>query len=324
VHEILISENVTGPAIDALAESFRVVAAPDLWRDPPRLAEAARTANAWIIRNSTQVTRPLLQAAPQLRIVARAGVGLDNIDVHAASEAGVVVTYTPEQNAVSVAELTIGLLLALARKIPAADRHVRGGGWDRHAFMGCELYGKTLGVIGFGRIGFLTAMRARALGMQVLAHDPFVSPDSVTLIESQARLVPLEELLSRSHFVSCHLPGGAKTRHALGAAAFLQMRPGAFFVNASRGEVVDEAALIDALLEGRIGGAALDVRSQEPPVIGRLEAMENVILLPHVGAFTNEAQERVIAAVCRDVAAVLSGGSAVNFVNFPQPAVRRP
>jgi phosphoglycerate dehydrogenase-like enzyme len=188
--------------------------------------------------------------------------------------------------------------------------------------MGSELHGKTLGVVGFGRIGFLTAMRARAFGMQVLAHDAFLSPDAVTLIESQAKLVPLEELLRRSHAVSCHLPGGPQTRGLFGAAAFCQMRPGALFVNASRGEVVDEAALLAALEEGRLAGAALDVRWQEPPVIGRLESMDNVILTPHIGAFTHEAQERVIAAVCRDVSAVLTGGSAVNFVNFPQP--RRP
>jgi phosphoglycerate dehydrogenase-like enzyme len=155
--------------------------------------------------------------------------------------------------------------------------------------------------------------------MRVLAHDPILSPDAVTLFESQAALIPLAELLAESHAVSCHLPGGAKTRGLFGAAAFGQMRRGAWFVNASRGEVVDEAALIEALEEGRIAGASLDVRTQEPPHAGRLETMENVILTPHIGAFTHEAQDRVIAAVCRDVTAVLSGGSAANFVNFPQP-----
>jgi D-3-phosphoglycerate dehydrogenase / 2-oxoglutarate reductase len=152
-----------------------------------------------------------------------------------------------------------------------------------------------------------------------LAHDPFLSPDAVTLFESQAALVPLDELLAQSHAVSCHLPGGPQTRGLLDAATFRQMRPGAYFMNASRGEVVDEEALLEALQAGRIAGAALDVRIQEPPLLDRLEAMENVILTPHIGAFTNEAQERVIAAVGRDVAAVLSGGSATHFVNFPSP-----
>jgi D-3-phosphoglycerate dehydrogenase len=218
-----------------------------------------------------------------------------------------------------VAELTIGLLLGLARKIPAADRHARQGGWDRQAFMGQELYGKTLGVIGFGRIGFLTAVRAHALGMRILAFDPYLSPDAVTLSATQARLVSLEDLLAQSHAVACHLPGGAGTRGLLGEPAFRQMRPGAFFINVARGEVVDEAALIAALRERRLGGAALDVRSQEPPILGVLETMDNVILMPHIGAFTDEAQERVLAAVCRDVTAVLSGGPAANFVNFARP-----
>jgi phosphoglycerate dehydrogenase-like enzyme len=185
--------------------------------------------------------------------------------------------------------------------------------------MGRELYGKTLGIIGFGRIGFLTALRARALGMQILAYDPFLSPDAVTLSATQARLVPLEDLLAQSHAIACHLPGGASTRGLIGEAAFRRMRPGAWFVNVARGEVVDEAALIQVLREGRLGGAALDVRGQEPPAPGPLETMDNVILTPHLGAFTDEAQDRVVAAVCRDVRAVLSGGEAANFVNFARP-----
>jgi D-3-phosphoglycerate dehydrogenase len=246
-------------------------------------------------------------------------VGLDNVVVAAATECGVVVTNTPEQHAVTVAELTIGLLLALARKIPAADRHAKAGQWNRPAYMGVELHGKTLGVIGFGRIGFLTAMRGKALGMRVLAYDPYLSPDAVTLAEAQARLTSLEELLADSHAVACHLPGGDSTRDLFNAAAFARMRPGSFFVNAARGEVVDETALLASLEEGRLAGAALDVRGREPPTIGRLEALDQVILTPHIGAFTHEAQERVLAAVCRDVEAVLAGGAATYFVNISRP-----
>ncbi|MBW3596133.1 MAG: hydroxyacid dehydrogenase [Planctomycetes bacterium] len=322
--DVLIAENITGPSIDALAERLTVRRVPDLHRDPDRLRDVMQEAHALIVRNATQVTGQLIRQSPQLRIIARAGVGLDNIDVKAATECGVVVTNTPEQNAVSVAELTIGLLLALARKIPAADRHAKGGGWDRQSFMGTELHRKTLGVVGFGRIGFLTAMRGRALGMQVLAYDPYLSPDTVTLAEAQARPTSLEELLAESHAVACHLPGGAQTRNLFNAAAFAQMRTGAYFVNAARGEVVEEPALVAALEEGRLAGAALDVRSEEPPRPGPLEAMDRVILTPHVGAFTEEAQQRVLAAVCRDVEAVLSGDAATYFVNCAHPRPRPP
>jgi D-3-phosphoglycerate dehydrogenase len=317
--DILISENILGAPIDALKERFDVAFEPELWKDPTALAGALAGVRAWIVRNQTKVTGDLVRAAKDLRIVARAGVGLETIDVAAVSEAGVVLSYTPSQNSISVAELTVGLLLSLARKIPAGDRHVKGGGWDRHGYTGVELFGKTLGVVGFGRIGFLTAMRARAFGMDLLAYDPYVDPDGLSVAEARPRLVELDELLAESDYVTCHLPGGQATRGLFDYERFRRMKRSAFFVNVARGEVVDEAGLIRALEEGEIAGAALDVRATEPPEAGPLGQMENVILMPHIGAFTREAQLRTLACVARDVTAVLGGEAAASYVNFSVP-----
>jgi D-3-phosphoglycerate dehydrogenase len=320
--KILISESIIGSPVDALAAEFRVVADPELWKAPEKLRAQLAETEAWIVRNQTRVTAEMIAAAPGLRVIGRAGVGLDNVEVAAASAAGIVVAWTPDQNSISVAELALGMMLALARKIPSADRHVKETGWQRNRFFGVELFGKTLGVIGMGRIGFLTAMRARALGMNVLAFDKYVSPDSAQVTEARAQLVGLDELLARSDFVSCHAPLTKETRHLFNYERFAMMKASAYFLNLARGEVVDEIGLARALSEGRIAGAALDVREQEPPGPSPLSAMENVILTPHIAAFTNEGQARVTAAICGDIAAVLRGGEARNFVNFPRPRNR--
>ena len=320
---VLISEAISGPALDYLDAEFDVQQIPHLWQHPEQLKEEILSAKALIVRNQTNVTADVLDKAKDLEIVGRAGAGLDNIDVKAASAAGIVVTNTPHHNAVSVAELTLGLVLALARNVIQADRDTRSGGWDRAGNTGIEIYNKTMGIVGFGRIGFLTAMRARALGMQVLAFDPYLDPHSILLTQAGARLLGLDELLSESDVVSCHLPATSDTAQLFNSDRFAAMKPGAFFVNVARGEVVDENALINALQEGRLAGAALDVRTTEPPTPSPLDEMEQVILTPHIGAFTMEAQERVVSAVCRDVAAVLTGKGATNAVNFPAPR-RRP
>lgn len=317
--DILVSENIVGSPMDALRAQLDVAFEPKLWQEPDRLAERIAGVRALVVRNQTQVTAELIAAADKLEIIARAGAGLDNIDVAAASRAGVVVASTPSQNSLSVAELTLGLMLALAREIPAADRHVKEGSWDRLHFVGGELFGKTLGVLGIGRIGYLTARRAAAFGMDVIAHDPYVDPDSVAVTEVRARLMGLDELLPEADFVTCHLPGGRQTRGMLDYNCFSRMKPTAFFINVARGEVVDEPGLVQALEEKKIAGAALDVRCAEPPGPSPLSRMDNVILTPHVAAFTREAQHRVVASVCRDVRAVLAGGDAVGCVNFPKP-----
>ncbi len=320
--EVLITENIVGSPMTALGSAFDVAFEPALWQYPDRLAQRIPEAKALIVRNQTQVTAELIRLGGRLQIIARAGAGLDNIDVEAATAAGVVLSNTPMQNAISVAELTVGLMLALARKIPAADRHVKDGGWDRNAFTGTELYDKTLGVLGFGRIGFLTARRAAAFGMNLTACDPLVDPDALTVAELRPKMVNLEQLLARADFLTCHLPSTETTQGLLDYDCFCRMKPTAFFVNVARGDVVEESGLLRALEEGKIAGAALDVRQHEPPQSNALDTMANVILIPHIAAFTDEAQHRVVAAVCRDVEAVLRGGQARHFVNFPAPRNR--
>lgn len=321
--DVLVSEDIAGPALEELSARYDVVVEPELWRDEAALAERVAGCRALLVRNQTRVTRELLDHAERMEAVGRAGAGLDNIDGKAAGEAGIVVCYAPEQNALSVAELGMGMLLALSRLILPATRSTRSGDWNRRAFTGTELYGGTLGVIGFGRIGFLMAMRARAFGMRILAHDPFIGPDAVTVVESGAALVGLEQLLAESDVVSCHLPSTPATRGFLDAGRFAMMKPNALFLNLSRGEVVDEPALIEALRSGRIRGAGLDVRATEPPEPSPLDEMDNVILTPHIAAFTGQAQDRVLSAVCRDLAAVLEGRAPLHPAPFTVASGKR-
>ena len=309
---VLLTESIVGQPVDDLEQHFELVRDPDLWQHPEKLKETLPEFDALIVRNQTRVTGDLIAAGTRLKVIARAGAGLDNIDVSAAAAAGIPVVYAPEQNAISVAELAMGLMLGLARKIPAADQDTKKGGWDRHGFTGVELFGATLGVVGLGRIGFRLACRARAFGMRIIAHDEYVNPDGVAASELQAHMVGLDELLHQADFVSCHLPLTAETRGLFDYEGFCRMKQSAFFVNTSRGEVVDEDGLIRALQEGKIAGAALDVRQQEPPGESPLAGMDNVILTPHIAAFTHQGQHRVVACVCADVAAILRGASPKN------------
>lgn len=320
--DVLISENIPGEEMDKLIASCDAVFEPELWKAPDKLTAMIGEFRALIVRNQTQVTRELLAAATKLEIVGRAGVGLDNVDVAASNERGIVVAFTPEQNTNSVAELAIGLMLGLARMIPAGNADTKAGGWKRQKFTGIEIQGKTLGLIGLGRIGASTAAKARALGMDIIAFDPFVDSESLKAMDLRARMLTLDEVLSQSDFISCHLPATAETVRLFNYEKFCLMKPGAFFINTSRGEVVDEDGLLQALQEQKLAGAALDVRAKEPPAPSPLAEMENVILMPHVGAFTHEGQRRVVGAVCRDVMAVLQGGAAKYFVNFSKPKGR--
>ena len=320
--DILVTENVGGDDIERLGRKFEVVIEPDLWKSPALLRDRVAACRAIVVRNQTKVTADVIAAGRRLEVIARAGAGLENVDTFAAAGAGVVACYAPCQNSISVAELTLGLMLALARAIPAADCSTKGGGWERQRFTGTELYGKTLGVIGLGRIGYLTAARARAFGMEIVAHDPGLDADAFTVMELRARLLTFEEALAASDFVSCHAPDVAATRGMFDDEAFASMKDGAYFINAARGSAVDEQALARALKSGKLAGAALDVRTTEPPERGPLEGMENVILMPHVAAFTREGQDRVVAAICRDVEAVLGGGAARNALGAARPAGR--
>jgi len=313
--DILIAENLRGAAVDGLRSRFDVTFMPELWKDPAKLLDCIDGHRALLVRNQTDVNAAVIAAGKKLVVIGRAGVGLDNVDVAAATKAGVLVTSTPEQNAISVAELAIGLMISLARLIPAANLDTKNGNWNRLQYVGTELYGKTFGIVGAGKIGYLTARRAQCFGMKVLAYDPFISRDNILLSELNAELVSLDDLLARADVVSCHLPSTVETQGIFNAQRFAQMKPTATFLNTSRGEVVVEGDLRDALKSGGIAGAALDVRMVEPPVADGLEQLPNLILTPHIAAFTHEAQHRVMNAICDDVTRVLEGKSAQNAVN---------
>ena len=317
---VLISEDITGSGIEKLKAEYEVTIAPDLWKDRIRLQEMIQDFDALIVRNQTQVTSSLLKNAKNLIVIGRTGAGYDNIDVKAAMEAGVVVCYSPEENAVSVAEHVLALLLALARKIPSADRSVKSGAWDRKKHHGVELFGKTLGILGLGKIGARVALRARAFGMRMIAHDTYLSPTHLHVTESGAHLVSFEQLLAESDFLTVHLPLNDETRGILSEKAFQKMKRTAFLINTSRGEILIEEDLIRSLKECRIAGAALDVREKEPPAPDSpFNAFENVILTPHTAGLTYEAQGKVIEAVTEDVDRVLKGIPALRYVNFPLP-----
>src|ERR1700739_3087874 len=248
-------------------------------------------ADALVVRSATKVTPELLDKAPRLRVVGRAGVGVDNIDLEEARRRGVLVMSTPGGNAVSVAEHTFALLLALARQVPRLDKALHEGRWEKSSAAGTELRGKTLGVIGLGRIGSEVAIRADAFDMRVLGYDPYISEAAAK--EVQVELVPLEKLLAESDFVSLHTALSPATQNLINANSLAQMKKGSRIINAARGELIDEAALADALKSGKLAGAALDVFVEEPPKNSPLAELANVIATPHVAGSTAEAQEEV-------------------------------
>jgi D-3-phosphoglycerate dehydrogenase len=319
MHDILVTENIAGEEINALKRAFDVAWEPELWKTPDKIRQIIGNFRAILVRNQTPVNADLINAGKNLLVIGRAGVGLDNVDAKTATESGIVVAFTPEQNSISVAELAIGLVLSLARQISLANQSTKAGKWERQKFTGSELFGKTLGLVGLGRIGFLTAMRARAFGMKIIAHDEFVRPDSSAVSESGATLVSLDELLAHADIISVHIPKTPQTVGLFNHQKFSRMKPTALFINTSRGEVVNEPDLLRALQEKKIAGAALDVRATEPPSPSALSNMDNVILTPHIAAFTHEGQKRVVTSICQDVAAVLRGEDAKYFVNFPCP-----
>jgi D-3-phosphoglycerate dehydrogenase len=320
--DLLISEDLVSPAIQQLAQKYSTISQPDLWKNLAELKQKIAEARAIMVRNQTKVTAELLASAPKLLAVARVGVGLDNIDVQAATNHGVVVLAPLNANAVSVAELTLGLMLALARKVAFADRSTKAGGWDRKGCTGIELDRKTLTICGLGRIGRLVGVRANAFGMKLAVFDPFVKEDSPALVELGAHLYQsLEQAVSAADFITVHSPLTAETRHMFNDRAFSAMKKGSFFINTSRGGVMDEAALLNSLRTGHLAGAALDVRETEPPTSrAEFEKMDNVILTPHVGAFTTEAQTRTFEAVCDDLDRLFRNEPAVNYVNLARPA----
>ncbi|WP_370415638.1 hydroxyacid dehydrogenase [Streptomyces fradiae] len=275
--------------------------------DRAQLLAAVPEASALLVRSATRVDLEVLDAAPRLRVVARAGVGLDNVDVAAAARAGVVVANAPYSNVVSVAELTVGLVVALARPILPASESVHAGHWRRADFQGVELAGSTVGVLGLGKVGELVAGRLRAFDMRVLTHDPHVRDDALERTGAQA--VALEELLRQSDVLTVHVPLTDATRGLIGERELSWAKPGLRLVNTARGGIVDEFALAQALKEGRMAGAALDVFEFEPPLSSPLLGLPGVIATPHIGAGTAQAQERAGREAVRAVRQVLTGGA---------------
>jgi D-3-phosphoglycerate dehydrogenase len=284
-----------------------------------RFGSELETAAGLIVRSATTVDARLLEAAPELKVVGRAGVGVDNIDVAAASERGVAVVNAPGGNTVSAAELTMALLLSVARRVSEADRSMREGRWDRANLQGVELRGRTLGVVGAGRIGSAVADRCRAFGMRVIVHDPYLSADR--LAELRSVVVEMDQLLAEADVITLHVPLTDETRGLIGESALLKMKKGAFLVNLSRGGVVDEAALARALIEGRIAGAGLDVYETEPlPPESPLLSAPNLVLTPHLGASTKEAQVQVALEVAANLRAALAFGDLTHAINAAEIA----
>jgi D-3-phosphoglycerate dehydrogenase len=307
---VLVREPIAEAGIRLLEERFDV----DVDGATP-LDESIAAYDAIVIRSGTELTAELIERAERLRVIGRAGVGVDNVDVDAATRRGIVVANAPESTVVSAAEHAIGLLVALVRHIPQAHAALKEGRWERSAHGGIELEGKTLGVLGFGRIGQQVARRAIGLGMRVVAYDPFVARDRFRELGAERAERP-EDLLAVAEFLTLHLPLTPETAGTIDAAAIERMPDGARLVNAARGELVDEGALLDALRSGKLAGAALDVFSTEP-YSGPLLELDNVVVTPHLAASTEEAQDRAGVIVAEQVAAALAGELVTNAVNIP-------
>ncbi len=314
-YRILVKEKIADSGVDMLRERFAVDLGVD-WTDE-ELAERIGDYHGILIRSATQLTAELIGRADSLRVIGRAGIGVDNVDVEAATKRGIIVANAPQSNIIAAAEHTVALMLSLARHIPQAHASLTAGKWERSKFGGVEVYEKTLGVLGFGRIGQLVAARARGFGMRVLAFDPFVSSErfrelGVDKAESSA------DLYRESDFITVHLPKTPETRGWLDAEAFAQMKDGVRVINCARGELVVDAALKDALDSGKVAGAALDVFPSEPITDYPLfDGYANVVVTPHLGASTTEAQDRAGIQTAEQVVAALTGGVVSTAVNIP-------
>lgn len=312
--KVVLAEKVSPAtlAVFAAEAGWQVVTHDQL---PDGLPAALSDADALVVRSAVQVDDALMASAPKLRVIGRAGVGVDNIDADAATRRGIVVMNTPGANAVAVAELTIGLMLALGRKIPAANSTMHAGKWEKKSLQGNELRGKTLGILGLGRIGLEVAKRARSFGMELVGHDPFVS--AAIARENGIRLVTTDELFQQSDYLTLHVGLTPQTANIINEKTLALMKKGVRLVNCARGELIDEAALAAALKSGQVAGAALDVFRQEPPKDSPFASLENVILTPHVAGSTAEAQEAVGIQIARQVREYLKLGVVQNAVNLP-------
>src|SRR6516225_5004864 len=311
---VLISDKLS-PAAIAIFKDRGVEADVEIGLDKEQLARVIGQYDGLAIRSATKVTPKVLDAAENLKVVGRAGIGVDNVDVAAATAKGIIVMNTPFGNSITTAEHAITLMLALARQIPAADASTQAGKWEKNRFLGVEITGKTLGVIGCGNIGSIVADRAHGLKMKVVAYDPFLSPEHA--LDLGVDKVELEELLRRADFITLHTPLTEKTRNILGAEALAAAKPGVRIINCARGGLVDEEALRAALDRGHVAGAAFDVITQEPATSNVLFGHANVLCTPHLGASTTEAQENVALQIAEQMSDYLLRGAISNAVNFP-------
>lgn len=313
--KIVVADDLPASALDLLRGEADWIVDARAGRKPAALAADLADADALLVRSATKVDAALLNAAPQLRIVARAGTGVDNVDVAAASARGVLVVNAPGANSISVAEHACALMLALARSVPAADQAMKAGRWEKRRFLGTELRGKTLGVAGLGRIGQEVAQRARGFGMRVVAHDPYISKDIARGLGVE--LLSLDDLCAEADYLTLHLPSTAETKHLFDSARFARCKPGIRIVNTARGELIDEDALRRAIEDGIVAGAGLDVFEKEPPADWALAQLPQVVATPHIAASTEEAQELVGTETAATVRDFLRDGIVRNAVNFP-------
>jgi D-3-phosphoglycerate dehydrogenase len=312
--KIVVADDLPASALDLLrAEGWTIDARAG--RAPDQLAADLADADALVVRSATRVTAPLIDAAPQLRAIARAGTGVDNVDVAAASARGIVVMNAPGANSISVAELAMGFVLALARHLPAADAAMKQGKWEKKKFLGEEVQEKTLGLVGLGRIGQEVARRAEAFDMHVIAHDPFITQQVAG--DLGVELVSVDDLFARADYVSLHLPSTPQTKNFLNADRLKRAKKGIRIVNTARGDLIDEAALADAIESGHVAGAGLDVFNKEPTVDHRLQLLPQVIATPHIAASTREGQELVGVETATALRDFLKDGIIRNAVNFP-------
>jgi len=314
--KVLISDALSPAAVQIFKDrGLEVDFQPNLGKDKDKLAETISGYDGLAIRSATKVSPKILEKAKQLKVIGRAGIGVDNVDIPAATAKGVIVMNTPFGNSITTAEHAISLMLALARQIPEADVSTRAGKWEKNKFMGVEIFGKTLGVIGCGNIGSIVADRAVGLRMKVIAYDPYLSVERA--MDLGVEKVELEELFKRADFVTLHTPLTEKTKNIIDAGALKRMKRSVRIINCARGGLVDEAALYDALKSGHVAGAAFDVFIEEPATSNPLFTLPNVVCTPHLGAATSEAQENVALQIAEQMSDYLLRGAISNAVNFP-------
>ena len=304
--QVVVTELIWPQGLEVLSQLGEVVYDPQLWKDPA-LDRKLAAADALIVRNQTKVTPELISACPNLKVIGRLGVGLDNIDLAAARELSIPVVFAKNANAISVAEYVVAAILSFSRKLYLATEDVKKGNWNRQLFTGNEIYGRTLGLIGIGEIGTRLALRAKAFGMNIVGYDPFLAPYELVIKDAGVKLLSLEEVLAGADFLSLHVPLSNATRNLIDARRLNLMKPTAYIINTARGGIIDEAALYEALKNNRLAGAALDVLAIEPPTGSPMLELGNVLISPHIAGLTEEAQVNTSVLVAEEVVKIIKG-----------------